>query len=41
MISTINDVANMGFYKELAAAGISADDISVVAFSVGKKNFLV
>ena len=35
VISTINGDANVGFYKELAAAGISADDIPVVAFSVG------
>ena len=35
VISTINGDANIGFYKELAAAGISADDIPVVAFSVG------
>ena len=34
VISTINGDANIGFYKELAAAGISADDIPVVAFSV-------
>ncbi|HBY13951.1 MAG TPA: urea ABC transporter substrate-binding protein, partial [Rhodobacteraceae bacterium] len=31
VISTINGDANIGFYKELAAAGISADDIPVVA----------
>jgi len=33
VISTINGDANIGFYKELAAADISADDIPVVAFS--------
>ncbi len=37
VISTINGDANIGFYKELAAAGVSADDIPVVAFSVGEE----
>ena len=37
VISTINGAANIGFYKELAAAGVSADDIPVVAFSVGEE----
>lgn len=37
VISTINGDANIGFYKELAAADISADDIPVVAFSVGEE----
>ena len=37
VISTINGDANIGFYKELAAAGINADDIPVVAFSVGEE----
>ena len=37
VISTINGDANIGFYKELAAAGISADEIPVVAFSVGEE----
>jgi urea transport system substrate-binding protein len=37
VISTINGDANIGFYKELAAAGISADDTPVVAFSVGEE----
>ncbi|MEQ8656095.1 MAG: urea ABC transporter substrate-binding protein [Hyphomicrobiales bacterium] len=37
VISTINGDANIGFYRELAAAGISADDIPVVAFSVGEE----
>ena len=41
VISTISSDANIGFYKEFAAAGISADDIPVVAFLVGKKNFVV
>src|SRR6056297_3045836 len=35
VISTINGDANVGFYKELAAAGIDSADIPVVAFSVG------
>ena len=35
--STINGDANIGFYKELAAAGISADDIPVIAFSVSEE----
>ena len=37
VISTINGDANIGFYKELAATGVSADDIPVVAFSVGEE----
>jgi len=37
VISTINGDANIGFYKELAAAGVSAADIPVVAFSVGEE----
>ena len=37
VISTINGDANIGFYKELAAAGVSADDVPVVAFSVGEE----
>ena len=37
VISTINGDANIGFYKELAAAGVSAEDIPVVAFSVGEE----
>ena len=37
VISTINGDANIGFYKELAAAGISAEVIPVVAFSVGEE----
>src|SRR6056297_1038602 len=37
VISTINGDANVGFYNELAASGISADDIPVVAFSVGEE----
>jgi urea transport system substrate-binding protein len=37
VISTINGDANIGFYKELAASNVSADDIPVVAFSVGEE----
>ncbi|MBT8155790.1 urea ABC transporter substrate-binding protein [Epibacterium ulvae] len=37
VISTVNGDANIGFYKELAAAGVSADDLPVVAFSVGEE----
>jgi urea transport system substrate-binding protein len=37
VISTINGDANVGFYTELGAAGVTADDIPVVAFSVGEE----
>jgi len=37
VVSTINGDANVGFYKALAAQGISADKIPVVAFSVGEE----
>jgi urea transport system substrate-binding protein len=37
VISTINGDANIGFYEQLAAAGISADDIPVMTFSVGEE----
>jgi urea transport system substrate-binding protein len=37
VISTINGDANVGFYKELAAQGVTADEIPVVAFSVGEE----
>jgi urea transport system substrate-binding protein len=37
VISTINGDANVGFYKELAAQGVDAADIPVVAFSVGEE----
>ncbi|RJL06500.1 urea ABC transporter substrate-binding protein [Paracoccus siganidrum] len=37
VVSTINGDANIGFYKELAAAGVSADDLPVIAFSVGEE----
>jgi len=36
-VSTINGDANVPFYKELANAGIKADAIPVVAFSVGEE----
>jgi len=37
VISTINGDANIGFYKELAAAGVAAEDLPVIAFSVGEE----
>ncbi|VAW50800.1 Urea ABC transporter, substrate binding protein UrtA [hydrothermal vent metagenome] len=37
VVSTINGDANVPFYKELANQGLSADDIPVVAFSVGEE----
>ena len=37
MVSTINGDANVPFYKELGNQGISAEDILVVAFSVGEE----
>jgi len=37
VISTINGDANVGFYNELVAQGVEADDIPVVAFSVGEE----
>ena len=37
VISTINGDANIGFYKELAAAGVTADTLPVCAFSVGEE----
>ncbi len=37
MVSTINGDANVPFYKELGNQGISAEDIPVVAFSVGEE----
>ncbi|TVZ41227.1 urea transport system substrate-binding protein [Alteromonadaceae bacterium 2753L.S.0a.02] len=37
VVSTINGDANVPFYKELGNAGISAEDIPVVAFSVGEE----
>ncbi len=37
VVSTVNGDANVPFYKELANQGISADEIPVVAFSVGEE----
>jgi len=37
VVSTINGDSNVPFYKELAAQGIKAEDIPVVAFSVGEE----
>jgi urea transport system substrate-binding protein len=37
VVSTINGDANVPFYKELAAQGVKATDIPVVAFSVGEE----
>ncbi|MGF1864087.1 urea ABC transporter substrate-binding protein [Enterovibrio norvegicus] len=37
VVSTINGDANVPFYKELAAQGMEAEDIPVVAFSVGEE----
>ncbi|KJS34008.1 MAG: branched-chain amino acid ABC transporter substrate-binding protein [Rhodospirillaceae bacterium BRH_c57] len=37
VVSTINGDANVPFYKELANQGIKANDIPVVAFSVGEE----
>ena len=37
VVSTINGDANIPFYKELGNAGISPEDIPVIAFSVGEE----
>ena len=37
VVSTINGDANVPFYKELANQGVKADEIPVVAFSVGEE----
>src|SRR5213595_2280775 len=37
VVSTINGDANVPFYKELGNQGVKADDIPVVAFSVGEE----
>ncbi|WP_443631554.1 urea ABC transporter substrate-binding protein [Candidatus Njordibacter sp. Uisw_056] len=37
VVSTINGDANVPFYKELGAQGISSADIPVIAFSVGEE----
>lgn len=37
VVSTVNGDANVPFYKELANQGVSAEDIPVLAFSVGEE----
>ncbi len=37
VVSTINGDANVPFYKELGSQGVSAEDIPVIAFSVGEE----
>src|SRR5690606_35621611 len=37
VVSTINGDANVPFYRELGNQGVSAEDIPVVAFSVGEE----
>ena len=37
VVSTINGDANVPFYKELGNQGVKAEDIPVVAFSVGEE----
>jgi urea transport system substrate-binding protein len=37
VVSTINGDANVPFYKELANQGVQANDIPVIAFSVGEE----
>lgn len=37
VVSTVNGDANVPFYKELGNQGVTADDIPVVAFSVGEE----
>ena len=37
VVSTVNGDANVPFYKELGNQGISAEDIPVIAFSVGEE----
>jgi len=37
VVSTVNGDANVPFYKELGNQGVSAEDIPVVAFSVGEE----
>ena len=41
VISTINGDSNVPFYRELSNQGIKASDIPVMAFSVGKKSYVV
>src|SRR5690606_3317380 len=37
VVSTINGDANVPFYRELGNQGVSAEDIPVIAFSVGEE----
>lgn len=37
VVSTVNGDANVPFYKELGNQGVTADDIPVIAFSVGEE----
>lgn len=37
VVSTVNGDANVPFYKELSNQGVSAEDIPVIAFSVGEE----
>tara|TARA_B100000989_G_C19196094_1_gene325696 strand:+ start:254 stop:394 length:141 start_codon:yes stop_codon:yes gene_type:complete len=37
VISTVNGDANIEFYKEFAAEGVSADHIPVIAFSFSEE----
>ena len=37
VVSTINGDSNVPFYKELANQGLKAEDIPVIAFSVGEE----
>ena len=37
VVSTVNGDANVPFYKELGNQGVSAEDIPVVAFSIGEE----
>ncbi|WP_425482872.1 urea ABC transporter substrate-binding protein [Aureimonas leprariae] len=37
VVSTVNGDANVPFYKELANQGVSAEDVPVMAFSVGEE----
>ena len=37
VISTINGDSNVPFYKELGNRGVKAEDIPVIAFSVGEE----
>ena len=37
VVSTINGDSNVPFYKELGNQGLKAEDIPVVAFSVGEE----